>query len=814
MTLINSSLLLGLVLSAVPVLLHLIMRAKPKVIEFPALRLLQVRRPANARRMRVRQLLLLALRMLVIAALVLAFARPSLPAANYSLRWWEWAGLGCAVSGAMAAWHWLQRRSGLASGSVQGQRDRGMRRVYCLLGGMAAALLFTALPWAVRVRQELLSPGAEGAEDVPVAAVFVFDNSFSMTYLTQNRTRLEQAQDLARQQLERFPGRSVAAVASLDSADEFVFQADLSGASAKLEGISPSPLPRKLNPQLRAAVRAHQEHRSLVQQEAGTGPAGDLYSREIYVFSDFTSAAFQLPDESGLADLLKQHDWLHVYLVDLAVPGALNAGISELSLADDSITPGLKLDLSLTVRSQGTVPATAIIETSLINAAGQETRTGAPAVVSLEGGDAKVLTSIDVPAGLESLQGIVRINSEDPLGADNVRWFSCGILPTPKVLLISDRLDETLYLRNALQPEERERAGIRTCDCRRITTAEAGEQTFGDFDAVIVSGLQRPDEPLWAALGKYVASGGSVLAVAGSGRIQAPAWNSPAATRLLPATPITPVKFLDSTSSLLVADSGHPVTRTFAADETLRVGLGTAAFERCWAVEPATDSSLLLSFTGPNLRPALLERRVGQGRCLMFTSAMDNLTDGGSKWNNFAAEWSFVALLEKLMLHMAGGSEFRRNFLAGELIELPLPADQRFQQYLMQRPGLAQTRGAIEPAAKTLLIDDARELGHYSVRPFESAANFSAAFAVNLPGAETDLTRIPPEQLQAVFDSDRAAVIRSPEELQQVVRTGRIGVEVFPVLLGLLLLLLSAEHLMANHFYDEPPGEATGSGKH
>jgi mannose/fructose/N-acetylgalactosamine-specific phosphotransferase system component IIC len=101
MTLINSSLLFGLVLATVPVLLHLIMRAKPKVIEFPALRLLQVRRPANARRMRVRQLLLLGLRMLLIAALVLAFARPSLPAANYSLQWWEWAGLGISACGVL-----------------------------------------------------------------------------------------------------------------------------------------------------------------------------------------------------------------------------------------------------------------------------------------------------------------------------------------------------------------------------------------------------------------------------------------------------------------------------------------------------------------------------------------------------------------------------------------------------------------------------------------------------------------------------------------------------------------------------------------
>jgi len=37
------------------------------------------------------------------------------------------------------------------------------------------------------------------------------------------------------------------------------------------------------------------------------------------------------------------------------------------------------------------------------------------------------------------------------------------------------------------------------------------------------------------------------------------------------------------------------------------------------------------------------------------------------------------------------------------------------------------------------------------------------------------------------------------------VRVGRLGVEIFPVLMGLLVLLFCAEHLMANFFYDEQP---------
>ena len=78
MSLINASLLFGIGLATLPVILHMIMRAKPKRIEFPALRLLKSRQTSNSRRMQLRHLLLLLLRTLLIAVLVLALPPTSL----------------------------------------------------------------------------------------------------------------------------------------------------------------------------------------------------------------------------------------------------------------------------------------------------------------------------------------------------------------------------------------------------------------------------------------------------------------------------------------------------------------------------------------------------------------------------------------------------------------------------------------------------------------------------------------------------------------------------------------------------------------
>lgn len=71
-------LLAGAALIAVPIIIHLILRKKPKHLLFPAFRYLQQRSRTNLQKLRLRHLLLLALRMLLIVAMSLALARPLL----------------------------------------------------------------------------------------------------------------------------------------------------------------------------------------------------------------------------------------------------------------------------------------------------------------------------------------------------------------------------------------------------------------------------------------------------------------------------------------------------------------------------------------------------------------------------------------------------------------------------------------------------------------------------------------------------------------------------------------------------------------
>ena len=71
MAFVNLSLLIGGLFTVNPIVLHLVMRQKPRQQIFPALQFLKQRRETNRRTLKLRHWLLLALRCLAVAVVVL-----------------------------------------------------------------------------------------------------------------------------------------------------------------------------------------------------------------------------------------------------------------------------------------------------------------------------------------------------------------------------------------------------------------------------------------------------------------------------------------------------------------------------------------------------------------------------------------------------------------------------------------------------------------------------------------------------------------------------------------------------------------------
>src|SRR5690349_24688026 len=68
----------GLALAAIPVILHLFMKQKPRRVIFPALQLIKERQKRSRKKLRIKNWLLLLARMALLALMALALARPAL----------------------------------------------------------------------------------------------------------------------------------------------------------------------------------------------------------------------------------------------------------------------------------------------------------------------------------------------------------------------------------------------------------------------------------------------------------------------------------------------------------------------------------------------------------------------------------------------------------------------------------------------------------------------------------------------------------------------------------------------------------------
>src|SRR5438552_8712054 len=275
MTFIHPLLLGGLLLVGIPVLIHLIMRQKPKHLLFPALRFLLQKQQSNRRRLQLRHLILLALRMLLIAAICLALARP-------------------------------------------------------------------------RVLNERLNIAA----DQPVAAVMIFDTSFSMGYTTAGKTRLELAVEHGLQLLQDFPDGSRIAV--LDTADQVGDWLSPVGAAKELAreriaGLELRPISFPLTSQLATAYDL------LGRQEFDPDNAEETVPKFLYVFSDRTEACWDARLVEGLKRLRDRvgPPGVHSVFIDVGVDSPADLAIADLRLEQQAISPHERIVIEATVAATG-----------------------------------------------------------------------------------------------------------------------------------------------------------------------------------------------------------------------------------------------------------------------------------------------------------------------------------------------------------------------------------------------------------------------------------------------------------------------------
>lgn len=377
--------------------------------------------------------------------------------------------------------------------------------------------------------------------------------------------------------------------------------------------------------------------------------------------------------------------------------------------------------------------------------------------------------ALDAPYGFS--RGEVRVEGADTLPADDRFYFAVERTDPRKVLFVDDgrRPRAQLYYRAAL-----ESSGDSAFQMEVVRPDVAANQQLSHYAFVVLDDVGTVSSTLEDALKKYVNAGGSVLIALGPASAAQP--KVPLTDETIEAAAYAGregERFLD----VAEIDSGHPALRSVEKFSGVK-------FYQAIHVTPG-KSRVLARLNDQT--PLVLERQLGEGKVLVFTSTFDNVA------NDLPLHASWVPFVERSAAYLAGsGAEQPVNLTVDSYVELRT-ADNK-----------AAAAEVLDPDGKRLLsLAEATTAKNFAVNKegffeLKTASGRHTLLAVHADRRESDLTVIPPETLDLwrATGSDQTSPGASGQGNEQDKRPWPL----WPWLLLLLLMVAMAESLVADRY--------------
>lgn len=748
MTFLNPLYLFGLAAAAIPIVIHLLTRRRPRRIEFSSVEFLREVNVAQLRRFRLRELILLALRVLAIALLSLALSRPAVKGS-----------LGPAGREAVSSVVLLLDRSA-SMGAVESREllsERARARARAVLESLETGDEVQVIPFDARPE--------------PLFSKFTTDH-----------------------------GRVANAIGSIEPRP---FTTDLDAAIG--QGVELLKKSSQLNKELflisDLQVAGLPGAGGAAGGAGGAIGAGGADSSSTSALGDTAVAKRSLPAGFRFYVLPVAQDARpeNLALTDARVrsagrmSGALSAVPSPSPYALASYTPATAAYEPVQSGGNGGSNAAAEVSVRAFGGAAGEVAVGVRsggreigrAFVPLGAGEGTALMPLSsMPQG-----GGEAFLPEDALEIDNHRWFAAGPTGRTQVGILEGGNAPASPLILALLAGQE--AG--QVEFRRIEAVSLSPGSLAGLDALVLNDVPELGEAPVTAIVEYVRGGGA-LAIALGERARPEFYGN----RLFPAlTGIRLAGVRESGSgqwTMRLAAPGHPAFDGFTA----RAGepLTQAAFRRAWVLRPGPNTRVLARFATD--LPAMVE----ESRVLVFASD----TDG--KWNDFPTRGAFLPLWLQSLRALAHGAS-TQDLRPGQRFSAPLPVGERAPDLRLTDPlgRSVPLEQSLSQGARRLVSPPLTETGLYRLsegpRPLRDVA-------VNVDVRESDLTRLTPAEARRRFSAYRPIVLEGAGDLTQRIREGRFGREIGPLLLWLALLCLVLETAIARLM--TPAGGTAGRG--
>ncbi len=377
--------------------------------------------------------------------------------------------------------------------------------------------------------------------------------------------------------------------------------------------------------------------------------------------------------------------------------------------------------------------------------------------------------SLDAPYGFS--KGEVRVDGNDTLPADDRFYFAVERTDPRKVLFVDEGRHPraALYYRAALDS-----SGDSAFQMENVRADVAANQQLAHYAFVVLNDVGTVSAAFEDALKKYVNAGGSVLIALGPASAAQP--KVPLIDETIEASAYAG-RERDRFLNVAEIDAGHPALRSVERFSGVK-------FYQAIRVTPA-KSRVLARLNDQT--PLVLERQLGEGKVLVFTSTFDNDS------NDLPLHASWVPFVERSAAYLAGsGAEQPVNLTVDSYVELRT-ADSK-----------SAAAEVLDPDGKRLLsLEEATTAKNFAVNKegyfeLKTASGRHTLLAVHADRLESNLNAIPEETLalwRATGSDQTAAGASGPGNEQD-----KKPWPLWPWLLLLLLVVAMAESLVADRY--------------
>ena len=386
--------------------------------------------------------------------------------------------------------------------------------------------------------------------------------------------------------------------------------------------------------------------------------------------------------------------------------------------------------------------------------------------------------------------------------------------PPLKVLLLSDVKYEAEFVGAALDPDAPGGGRAYVVDRELFRDFGRKKKDLLTYACVFLLNVRSLDESDWGALNHYVHEGGG-LVVAPGHRSLPESYNNAIASQILPAQLEDKPKAAPANATFgKVANITHPLFQRYGKD--LDSVLGMVPVYRYWPVKQPAEviTRTLLNYSDG--APALIERTFKgpkTGRVLLWTTPLARRPDVGgalradaSAWNEFPATgWSFLVLMYQSVPYLAGTTNEQLNFEAGENVLLKLEPTARYTSFVLKGPDpKSKPRLVPSPSNEFLEVVEPPDIGVWSVKANRADNRVTMlGFSVNAPRSESQFAPLEKQDLDTIFGKDGCFLVEDVQTLKAKETFARLGYEIFPWLMFIIMIVVTLENFLANTFYKE-----------